>query len=164
MREKRVAYIGFIIAATFVCELWPLVFSYADIFTKILGEAQKLEKESAKIPSQQKAVSEKKVVKPAVQYNADKLKDPFQKPYTKKGTKPIPKPVQETVKQLPPMKVEGVFWGGTIPQAIINGRVVKVDDEIEGALVVRIAKEGVTLSFAGQQITLPSPSAEFANM
>jgi hypothetical protein len=62
------------------------------------------------------------------------------------------------VKPTPPpvLKIEGLVWGGRLPQAIINQKVVKIGDIIEGAQIVDINREGVTLIFNNSQYNLPS--------
>ncbi len=51
-------------------------------------------------------------------------------------------------------KLQGVFWGTPRPQAIINRQVLFVGDQIKGAKVVSISKEGVTLLLSGKEILL----------
>lgn len=96
------------------------------------------------------------VVRPRVEYKAEGLKDPFQG-VKKKADEKSP---QETVKvQLPVLTVQGIVWGSTLPQAIINNRVLKIGDTIEGARVIDVNKDGVTLFYGGQQYNLYSPAA-----
>lgn len=93
-----------------------------------------------------------------VEYNAENFKDPF------KGAAAQEAPAGEQVagaeqSALPEMTVQGVIWGGKFPQAIINSQVVKTGDMIEGAKVVSISKDGVTLFFQGRQMKVPAPAA-----
>jgi hypothetical protein len=46
-----------------------------------------------------------------------------------------------------------------LPQAIINNKVLKVGDTIEGAQVKNIGKEGITVLFEGSEYNLSSPAA-----
>ena len=57
-------------------------------------------------------------------------------------------------------KVQGVFWGAARPQAIINRKVLSVGDEIKGAKILSISKEGVTLLFEGKEVSLKPPKPE----
>jgi len=54
--------------------------------------------------------------------------------------------------------LQGLVWGGDFPQAIINNKMVKIGDTIEGVEVVAIGKEGVTLVYANKKYNLSSPS------
>jgi hypothetical protein len=52
--------------------------------------------------------------------------------------------------------VQGVFWGGRFPQAIINGEVYKVDDIINGvdARLLSIEKDKIKILFLGRVFSL----------
>jgi len=91
-------------------------------------------------------------VRPKVQYKADSLRDPFEgyikkKPGTVKGPKA----------QLPPLVVQGVIWGTSLPQAIINNKVVKVGDKIQGVEIIKIEKGRIEVVFEGWHYNLSSP-------
>ena len=95
------------------------------------------------------------IVMPVVEYSADALKDPFVE-YGKQQA-----PVSETaapVKPLPAMSVQGIVWGGPVPQAIINGKVFKLGDNINEAKITGINKEGVELFYGGREYLLSSPA------
>lgn len=81
-----------------------------------------------------------------VEYTADQESDPF-KPEQEAGGKSeaAVKPQQE--KPLPVLTVQGIVWGGVFPQAIINNKIVRIGDTIEGARVVDITKSGVIIFF-----------------
>jgi hypothetical protein len=57
--------------------------------------------------------------------------------------------------------VQGVIWGGIMPQAIINNKIVNIGDVIEGAEVIEISKKGVTLLYKKRKYTLPSPASNY---
>lgn len=50
--------------------------------------------------------------------------------------------------------MEGLIWGGPQPQAIINGSVLNVGDEISNAKVKHISKNGVVITYQGTDFTL----------
>lgn len=52
------------------------------------------------------------------------------------------------------LKLQGIFWGISNPQAIINRKIVSVGDQVEDAEVEAITKESVTLSRNGQEFEL----------
>lgn len=95
------------------------------------------------------------IEKPVGEYTSESLRDPF-KPYvleekkasTGEGT---------TEEALPRLEVQGIIWGSTLPQAIINNTVVKAGDTIEEARILEIGKEGVTIFFKNRQYKLGSP-------
>ena len=55
---------------------------------------------------------------------------------------------------MPTLKLQGIFFIGSKPEAIINRQVVSEGDSIEGAKVVKVAREGVTVSFGGREVLL----------
>ena len=98
-------------------------------------------------------------LRPNVEYKSEELKDPFEPPEEEKKPEAEPeKQIMPEVKPAPPpvLKIEGLVWGGRLPQAIINQKVVKIGDIIEGAQIVDINREGVTLTFNNSQYNLPS--------
>jgi hypothetical protein len=109
----------------------------------------------------QKAVAqpqaEETIQRPAVDYSAQDLRDPFM---LKAGGKATPKIGQGGErKPLPQLNVQGLIWGGKFPQAIINNKVVKVGDVLDNVEILEIDKDGVTVLFEGLQYDLSSPVA-----
>ncbi len=89
-----------------------------------------------------------------VEYKAEDLDDPFV------GGQEIKEPVIEEkveVRPLPPLTIQGLIWGGNFPQVILNNKVLRVGDTIDEVRIMDINKEGVVLSFDGQQYNLTSP-------
>jgi type II secretory pathway component PulC len=92
------------------------------------------------------------ITRPTVEYTSMGLKDPFR----------LFKPVKEIKKMdiveipvnPPELRVSGLVWGAETPQAIINGKVVKVGDIIENARIDSIGKSGVVIEFSGKKFTL----------
>lgn len=98
------------------------------------------------------------ILKP-VEYKAQNLRDPFQSPLKKEA-----ETITEVIPEAPPpdlssLTVQGIVWGGKMPQAIINNKVVKVGDTIEGMRIVSIDKEGITVSQGNRNYNLSSPAA-----
>ena len=97
-------------------------------------------------------------IKVAGKYTSEKLRDPFE-PYVKKK-EPMLTP-QQLVKEdftPPALKIQGISWGGRYPQAIVNDKVVKVGDLINGAQVVEIRHDGIVFSFKNRQFGMMSPA------
>lgn len=99
------------------------------------------------------------ISRPRMEYKAEGLRDPFEgalKEPAPVKEEQLPQPVSQTP---PPLSVQGIIWGGNFPLAIINNKVVKVGDTLEGAEILNISKEGVTIKFTGNTFNLMSPSA-----
>ncbi|MFH1761093.1 MAG: hypothetical protein ABIA63_08325 [bacterium] len=102
-------------------------------------------------------------LKSEVSYGAENLRDPFKSPIqpemlTQRGNAgPI---TPDTPEVLP--KVQGVFWGASFPQAIINDKVVKTGDTVDGARIVSIEKDFVTVLFinSNRQYKISSPASD----
>ncbi|MBN3038028.1 MAG: hypothetical protein JW869_01265 [Candidatus Omnitrophica bacterium] len=99
---------------------------------------------------------------PRVEYTAISLRDPFMSP-----DEMIIRPTQETKDDFPKIKVplthlhiQGMVWGSKSPQAIINNKVVRKGDVIEGAQVLDVRKEGVYLLYQDNQYILRPETIE----
>ena len=86
-----------------------------------------------------------------IEYKSEDLRDPFQE--EKIEIKGEPQAQVET-KPLPSLQIQGIVWGGSILQAIINNKVVRVGDTIEGVRITDINKSGVNVFFENQQYNL----------
>ena len=100
-------------------------------------------------------------IKPAAhEYTAFNLKDPFEDFFASRAKESVKKKSVETEISLnpPALTVQGLVWGGKTPQAIINDKVVKKGDNIEGAEIIDIGKDGVSVRYNGQIFKLSSPA------
>lgn len=101
--------------------------------------------------------------RPQVEYKSSSLRDPFKEDVLKKGILEEEQPESDSQNQvltpdiLPEMDVQGLIWGGNFPQAIINNKVYKAGDTIDGAQIKDIAKDGVILNFSGGEVKIPAP-------
>jgi hypothetical protein len=50
----------------------------------------------------------------------------------------------------PTFKLNGIFYGGSNPSAIVNGKTVSVGESVNGATVIRIGQSEVTLDLHGE--------------
>lgn len=98
--------------------------------------------------------------RPTVEYKAEGLEDPFESKEEKAEQKDTPKRTAPE-RPLPEFKIQGIIWGGPIPQAIINEKVLKLNDIIEEARIVGIGKEGVTVIFDGREYKIAAPAASY---
>ncbi len=58
----------------------------------------------------------------------------------------------------PDFSVQGMVWGSKRPQAIIEDRIYNIGDEVKGAKIVGIDKEGIKVTYQGN-IFLVAPEA-----
>ncbi len=54
----------------------------------------------------------------------------------------------------PDLKITGLVWNTSRPQAIINDKVVDVGDTVDEAIIVAINKTGIEVSFDGKTSTI----------
>ncbi len=68
------------------------------------------------------------------------------------ATAPAADTTQPSLPQVtfPELKLQGVFYSSNNPSAIINGRLIRLNAEIEGARVVQITHSSVTLEYQHQ--------------
>jgi len=91
-----------------------------------------------------------------IEYKAEKLTDPFIDYKAEQAQEVSERPAE--LKPLPSLTVQGMVWGGSFAQAIINGKFVKIRDTIEGAKIVEINKDGVEVLYEGHIYKLNSPA------
>ena len=70
---------------------------------------------------------------------------------------PAPLPVEEVINP-PAINVNSLIAGGPFPRAIINGKILRVGSEIDGAVIEDISKEGIEVTFKGKSFSYPAPS------
>jgi len=108
------------------------------------------------------------IIRPKDKYEGQGLSDPFKDPFKEPPTpeelavskvKEVPK---EPDKPLPAMKVSGVIIGNVVNQAIVNDKIVKVGDSIEGATITSIDKKGMTVFFNNKNYNVSSPAVDMA--
>ncbi len=120
------------------------------------------EKDIEEMVGEKKPASQEVIVRPKVEYKASDLRDPFQGPFAPKET-PVAGPGVLSAPQVSPsLEVQGIIWGGGFPQAIINKKVVKIGDTIEGMQIMDINKSGVIVASGDYTYNLPSPAQKQA--
>lgn len=101
------------------------------------------------------------ISRPQVEYKSRQLRDPFQSYLTKdKATLSQPQEASNLAQpkiNLDALEVQGIIWGGKMPQAIINNKVLVVGDLVDGFPISSIDKGGVSLNVAGEIIDLSAP-------
>ncbi len=102
------------------------------------------------------------VVRPKEAFDASKLRDPFRDYFSEDSENQIGTEtgVTKEAEVTPPsLTVQGIISGGRINQAIINNKIVKVGDTIEGAGITNIDKNGITIFFSNKSYKISSPAA-----
>jgi hypothetical protein len=99
------------------------------------------------------------IVRPVVEYKSQGLRNPFEQSALILQSSEGEVGLKPEAGKLPQLTIQGVIWGSNIPQAIINNKVVKVGDILEGAEVTEINKEGVIILFAGVSYKLTTTPA-----
>jgi len=130
--------------------IFLIIFIGMVIFLKT-AEAQEATTKGAS----EEANKEAKKIANKVEYKSEKLRDPFQEEKMEIKVE-SQKPME--AKPLPKLDVEGVVWGSSLPQAIINNKVVRIGDTIADASIIAIDKKGVTVLFGNQQYNLTASS------
>jgi len=57
--------------------------------------------------------------------------------------------------------VQSVVAGGPMPQAIIDGKILRIGDRTKEAIITDITKEGVEVLYQGETLLFPAPSQRF---
>jgi hypothetical protein len=105
--------------------------------------------------------------RPVMEYKSGQLRDPFQSYIVKEKKEVVVVPVNKSSAlprpDLSEFKVQGIIWGGRMPQAIINNKVFTVGDSVEGAKIVNIGKNKIILNFDGEVFNLVTPVKKSVN-
>ena len=144
-----------------VALIWAAVFILSMLFTCPLlycGEASQAEIEAqlVKNPAVRQSKREMIIQRPNVEYSADTFRDPFKSALAEADTSAAQQ-TEGSPSQLPALSVQGLIWGGSFPQAIINSRVVRVGDELEGVKITDIGKDGVSVLYGLNTYKLNPP-------
>ena len=94
------------------------------------------------------------------EYTAQGLRDPFSSLIPEEVIEIEEIPISELRVFLPEFNIEGLVWGTPHPQAIIEGKVVKIGDTIEGAKIISISKSGIEIIYEGRIFSFPPPGLE----
>jgi hypothetical protein len=86
----------------------------------------------------------------------DPLRDLFEIfMYELKRKQPKTEPEKTEIPPLPTLLIEGLVWNSNTPQAIVNSKVVRTGDIIEGVEVTSIDKNGITVDHYGESVFVP---------
>lgn len=92
------------------------------------------------------------------EYTASGMRDPFEVwlPQEEKAKEAMV--IKKEPVKPPAIVVSSIIAGGPIPQAIIKGKIVRIGDSVDGALITNITKEGITILYQYETFDFPSPS------
>lgn len=77
------------------------------------------------------------------------------RPDTPSSTQNQEKPPKAEIEIIPPkLVINGVVWNSDRPQAIVNGKVIDVGDNILNAKITNINKEGIQFVFEGKEFSI----------
>jgi hypothetical protein len=100
---------------------------------------------------------------PQEEYKASELRDPFQTWIIKEQpAQPVVPggPVEPEITAVAPaLNVQGVFWGASFPQAIINNTIVKEGDTVQNAKVLSITKDSIKFQFSNREFSVAAPAS-----
>ena len=149
-----------LIAVIFIIPLFLLFFSSSSAFA-VLGQEERLTQDIDKQPKPQQETPLLK--KPQLEYTAYSQRDPFEDYLAQEDEKKDQAEVG-TVVEPPPLKVQGVVWGGEVPQAIVNNKVVKKGDVLQEAEIIDISKDGVNVLYKNRVFLLSSPASSYRSV
>ena len=107
---------------------------------------------------------DEELFQPQVEYNGSDLRDPFQTWIAKDAAPPAPEssatPEQPEIVAPPPvLDIQGVFWGGSFPQAIINNTIVREGDSVQNAKILNITQGNIKLLYANREFSVATPAS-----
>ena len=97
-------------------------------------------------------------------YTVQELRDPLTSLFPRPAPEPVPASPASPTPEVPPvpppptLSVQGIVWGGSTPQAIINDQLYGIHDVVKGAKIIAIDREGVTMDYHGTTLHY-SPSS-----
>ncbi len=132
------------------------------LLSLLYARMQKASKESAQEIKQEESISEDKRIDHIplpngpldtehVLLKTDPLKDLFQF-YLYKVCMVTPE--EKIDIPLPTLTIEGIIWNSDMPQAIIDGKVVRIGDVVKDVEIVGIEKRGIIVVYNGEKIII----------
>lgn len=146
MKKNRIAKIALFVIFYFFC------FFESGLFAIEADKAAetKLENEPQEV-----------ILRPKEEFDGAGLRNPFRDYFSDDSVDETgPEGAGKVPEVLPPtLSVQGIISGGRINQAIVNNKIVKVGDTIEGVLITNIDKQGVTFFYSNKSYNVSSPAA-----
>lgn len=109
--------------------------------------------------AQEAAVTASEPLRPAGQdYDAGKTRDPFDDYLPKKPVMPDTQGGGSV--SLPTLTIQGIVFKSDNPYAIINDKVVRTGDTVDGVEVTKIEKDRIIVSHMGKEHYLAAPAKQ----
>lgn len=153
-RHPKYIIFSVFIIALFIAGSFSINLSAKDYFEKI-KENVDTGYSSGNVDKGQEVVS---IARPVVRYTAQDLKDPFKDYLPAMEDVTVSSAEQATSEQLPTIAIQGLIWGSNKPQAIIENKIVRVGDTVNGMTIVDINKEGLTVLYKNRKYDIPKSS------
>ena len=105
------------------------------------------------------------ILRPVLEYQSEGVRDPFLDYLPEKQEQKAQAEVKEDfANKLKTLEVQGIIWGSGMPQAIVNNKVIRAGDMLEGgARVTSINKAGITLMMDDIEYKLGPPAVSSAS-
>lgn len=170
---------GYIVISVSIFFCWEYVLAQTTVTIPANATLETLEKLAKELPEgasgkkgeSQDAEVDKLNLRPVIEFKTEKKKSSFQDYYRQKKKEQegpfLEKEMLEAgisgggTLMLPPLDLKGLVWGTDTPQAIINGKVLKIGDTIDEVKIVTIDKTGVGVLFQGKTAKVASPSKSY---
>jgi len=137
----------------FITFFFLLGFCFSIVVTAFAGISDKAISE---LKTKERSKEKEGVNRPQVEYVCERIKDPFQANIIRTVSSEVPQPEDITP---PSVEIQGIIWGGDVPQAIIDNTVVRPGDTVQGDIrIISINKEGVAVFYNNQRFMLSSPA------
>lgn len=93
-------------------------------------------------------------------YAGGGMRDPFESQLPEAKPEKTPEEIALPEKENPPpvITVESIVAGGPVPQVIVEGKIFRIGDVINGATIKSITKDGLEMLFEDKPLFFPSPS------
>ena len=137
-----------------------------------LGETLQQRLEQLTTPSEARFSAPRDQVATPPAYAAQELRDPLksllpqepphQEGATSRGQPQGPTGAAEEPVAPPHLVVQGLWWGAPKPKAIVNGQLYGIGDQVDGARITAIGREGVTVEYGGTSAQVAAPNSSRA--
>jgi len=138
-----------------------MLISFLSINRLFAQEESKKDSLKAAVDSKTQDKSSDIIIRQVEDYKGEGLRDPFKDYFDT-----MPPPTQNQPdnfnlpsQPLPPLEVQGIILGPRLKQAIVNNKILKVGDTIDGVRITTIDKDGVTVFFGNRSYNVSSPAA-----
>ncbi len=127
---------------------------------RVMGKANKKKEtapETAPIATEQvqEGINPPEIVHKTVEYTGSGSMDPFKNKFSMFIASFTPKinnlAAEEVMRQFDAsgLNIKGLIWNSDRPQALINDKVISIGDEVNGAKLLSVNRDGIKLQYKG---------------